>query len=244
VDAPNELKELGLDNNEIQVYMACLMDQGLNVKQIAQRTQLIRTTVYGVLNTLKQKGLVSTLSKEGIMIFRSASPKELLNILDQKKTKIESIIPKLIKMQEFKKESYKMEVFEGKNGIKTITNDLLSRPNEPVKVMGIGKKWLEFSDIFTSIYYRKKKEMNVHTKTILADNKEERKFLSEKKFANSDIKFIKNIDFGNTVTYMYHDKVSFVLYDEENPRGFMIQDQAFNKIQTIFFERLWNQAKK
>ena len=243
MEALKELKELGLDDNEIKVYLTCLADQGSSVKQISERTKLIRTTVYGVLKALLQKGLVSTVDKEGIMIFRATSPKELLNILDQKRAKIESILPRLEQYQNAIPCRYRVELFEGRSGVKAVTNDIISKQNETVKVIGVGQKWLEFSSSFTTIYYRKKRAANVHTKAILADSKEERDFLVGKKFINSEIRLIKNMDFGKTATYIYHDKVSFVIYDED-PRGFIVQDKEFNRIQNMLFDNLWNKLKK
>ena len=239
----NELKELGLNENEIKVYLSCLIEGGLNAKEISDKTSLIRTTTYGILNSLVNKGLISTIDKEKIRFFQSASPKELLNILEQKKGKIESIIPELEKYQKSVPIKYKVEVFEGVNGIKTVTNDIISKKNETVKIIGIGQKWLEFSDSFTKIYYRKKKENNVWTETILNDTLEERKFLKDKKYVNSKIKFLKDLNFGNSVVYIYHDKVSFVVYDKESPRGFIIKDKEYNRVQNLVFEKLWKIAK-
>ena len=240
----NELKELGLNENEIKVYLSCLIDSGLNAKEISGKTNLIRTTIYGILDSLINKGLISSIDKGKVKFFQSASPKELLNILDQKRGKIASILPELEIYQKKILVKYKVEVFEGINGVKTVTNDIISKGNEIVKIIGIGQKWLQFSNIFTKIYYRKKKENNVWTETILADNLEERNFLKEKKFANSKIRFIKGVDFGNNVIYIYHDKVSFVVYDKDFPRGYIIKDKEFNKLHQSLFNQLWKIAKK
>jgi len=243
MELPIELKELGLEDNEIKVYLVCLSDNGLNVKQIAERTQLIRTTIYGLLKSLMNKGLISNIDKEGVMSFHAVSPKELINILDEKKAKIESIIPQLEQYAKFMPSTLKIESFEGINGVHTITNDIISKSDAIVKVIGAGQKWLEFSNIFTSIYYRRKKEMNVHTKTILADIKEEKLFLKSKKSINSEIRFLKGVNFGNTTIYIYHDKVSFVVYDKDKARGFIIRDAEFNRIQNLIFDGMWEKAK-
>ncbi len=238
----NELRELGLDDNEIKVYLSCLAEGGLDVKGIAQKSGLIRTTVYGVLQSLMKKGLVSIVKKEGVKFFRAASPKELLSIIEQKKAKISSIIPELEKIRSAVPSFYNIEFFEGRNGVKTITNDIISIPNQIVKVVGAGKKWLEFSESFATIYYRKKKEQNVRTKTILNNSKEERESMKNAKVKNSEFKFIKDIDVTNIAIFIYHDKVSFVSY-EQSPRGFIIKDKEFNRIQNIFFDNLWDKAK-
>ena len=138
-----ELKELGLDENEIKVYLGCLREGGTNVKEISLKSGLIRTTVYGVLQSLMKKGLVSEVDKEGIKFYRAASPSELLSILDQKRERINAIIPELERIQHAIPKMYDIEFFEGKNGVKVITNDIISVPNSVVKVMGAGKKWLK-----------------------------------------------------------------------------------------------------
>ncbi len=138
---------------------------------------------------------------------------------------------------------YEIEFFEGKNGVKTITNDIISVPNSIVKVMGAGKKWFAFSESFAIIYYRKKKEANVRTKTILSDLPEEKEFLKNRDVKNSEFRFLKGIDVSKTAIFIYQDKVAFASY-EENPRGFIIKDKEFNEIQNIFFDNLWKIAKK
>jgi sugar-specific transcriptional regulator TrmB len=238
----DELRELGLDENEIKVYLACLTEDGSNVLDISKKSGLIRTTVYGVLQSLLKKGLVSKVKKEGIKFFLASSPSELLNILDQKKEKINSIIPELEKIRNSISKTYNIESFEGRNGVKVITNDIISVPNQIVKVIGAGKKWVEFSETFSMIYYRKKKENNVKTKTILSDLPEEKEFIKNRDIKNSEFKFFKGIDVTKTATFIYHDKVAFVSY-EENPRGFIIKDKEFNEVQNIFFDNLWNKAK-
>ena len=91
-----------------------------------------RDEISFLLDSLIQKGLISTIDKEGIKIFHSSSPKELLNILEQKKEKIKLIIPELEKYQQKSQIKYKAEIFEGINGVKTVTNDIISKKNETI----------------------------------------------------------------------------------------------------------------
>lgn len=240
----HELKELGLDDSEIKVYLECLAEGGADVKEISKRAGLIRTTVYGVLQSLMKKGLVAKFKKDRAMFFHAVSPQELINIIDQKKARIESILPKLEEIRKKTHNIQRVESFEGKNGVKAITNDILSIPNQTVKIIGAGKKWIDFSSSFATNYYLRKKEARVKTKTILSDTKEERDFMKNKIVKNSEIKFIEGIDVTNSATFIYHDKASFVTYDKENAKGFVIEDKEFNKVQNILFDNLWKLAKK
>jgi sugar-specific transcriptional regulator TrmB len=239
----DELKEIGLDENELKVYLGCLSSGGSSVKDISRKSGLIRTTVYGVLQSLLKKGLASEINKEGVKFFRAASPTELLSILDQKREKISSIIPELEKIRDAVPKLYDIEFFEGRNGVKTITNDIISIPNQIVKCIGSGKKWFQFSESFSLVYYRKKKEANVKTKTILSDLPEEREFIKNRDVKNSEFRFFKGIDISKIATFIYQDKVAFASY-EDDPRGFIIKDKEFNEVQNIFFDNLWKISGK
>lgn len=152
-----ELKELGLDDNEANVYTACLAEGSSKVQDIAKRSGLIRTTVYGILKSLINKGLVSTVKKNNKLFFQAVPPRELLNIWEQKKEKLSLIIPQLEKLRSTIPCLQKVEFFEGRSGVKTVVNDIISKPKETIKLISEGKRWLEFSSSFTSVYYRKKK---------------------------------------------------------------------------------------
>lgn len=235
-----ELKELNLEDSEIKVYLSCLALGSSKVNEIAKKSQLIRTTTYGVLKSLMEKGLISTVLKDNITYFQAASPKQLLEILDEKKKKINSILPKLEKIQEFVSTKHNVQVFEGKEGMKTIFNDLVSKPNQTEKIIGFLGKWLEFSEIYTDIYYRKKKENKIKT-LVLVDEKE-REFSKEKKIANSEIRYIKDLDIDSEC-FIYHDKVAYVSFEEDNMKGVIIQDKKMFELQDKVFDNLWKIAK-
>ena len=239
-----ELKAFGLDDNEITIYIACLKKKNATVKYLAKETNLIRTTIYGVLLSLSKKGLISKVKKEGILEFHAANPDELINILDNKKSIIESVLPNLKNLSLDFEKSQKIELFEGINGVKTVTNDIISKENQTVKILGAISNWLSFSQAFTTVYYRKKKERNVKTKTILTDNKQERKTAKNPNVKNSTFRFTKNIDLTKSATYIYDNKVSFVTFEKNQARGFIIEDKEFNKIMNEVFESIWKKAEK
>ena len=60
----NVLKAYGLNEKQIKVYLACLELGSASVQKISQKSGLIRTTVYEVLETLKQRGFTSSFLKK------------------------------------------------------------------------------------------------------------------------------------------------------------------------------------
>lgn len=236
-----ELKELNMEDNEIKVYMACLYLGSSKVHEIAKKSELIRTTTYGVLRSLIEKGLVSTILKDNVTFFQAANPRQLLNILDEKKKRINSIIPELEKIQEVEPLKHKVELFEGKEGLKTIFNDYVSKPNQIVKIIGFFSKWHEFFGEWTNIYYRKKKENKV--KSLALTDEKERSFAKDKMITNAEVRFIKDLDI-DAECFLYGDKVVLVSFNKENLKGIVIEDKEIAKMQNLLFDKLWNVASK
>lgn len=236
-----ELRELNLDDNEVKVYLSCLTLGSAKVNEIAKKSELIRTTCYGVLKSLIEKGLVSTVLKDNVTYFQAASPKQLMEILEEKKKKISSVLPKLQKMQEFVPLRHKVELFEGEEGFKTIFNDFVSKPNETVKIIGLLSKWLDSLGVWTEIYYRKKKENKI--KTLVLMDEKERQFSKSSKIKNSEFRYLQDFEL-NAECFIYQDKVAFVSFEEGNMKGVIIQDQEMFDLQNKVFDKMWKQAKK
>lgn len=235
-----ELKELNLEDNEIKVYLACLYLGSSKVNAISKKAELIRTTTYGVLKSLIEKGLASTIIKNNITYFQATKPQKLLGILDEKKKKINSILPQLKKIQEIVPNKHKVELFEGKEGLKTIFNDFVANPNQEIKIIGFFSKWLDFFGTWTDIYYRKKKENKIKS-LVLVDEKE-RAYTKDNRIANSEIRYIKDLDIDSEC-FIYQDKVALVSFEKDNLKGVLIQDKEIAKMQNLLFEKLWKISK-
>lgn len=235
------LNELNLDENQIRIYLACLNLGSAKVHDISKKANLIRTTTYGVLKSLIEKGLISVTKKDNVAFYQASPPRELLNILDEKREKLKLILPELEKLQKSIPRKHYVETFEGNAGFKTIVNYLLEYPNETIYIIGLAKKWMEFSEVFSSIYYRKKKERNIFAKVIV--DKKEFKYLKTKSLINSEIKYLDKLT-SESECLIIRDKIAFVSLEENNIKGVIIQDLEMAKLQKNIFEKLWKQAKK
>ncbi len=70
------LRDLGLTEKEIKVYLTSLSLGQSTVNAIAKKSQLNRVTCYDILKYLKEKGLVSYVIKSGVKYFEAAEPQK------------------------------------------------------------------------------------------------------------------------------------------------------------------------
>ncbi len=118
------LKEYGLTEKEIKIYLALLPLGSINLQEIAKRVDFPRTTVYNTLNYLSQKGLVSKIIKKGVTFFEASDPNKFIDNLKQKKELLESVLPDLQELKKAVINSSSVEIYEGNKGLSTILSDV------------------------------------------------------------------------------------------------------------------------
>ena len=80
-----ELSTLGLTETESLVYTA-LLNEGLSpASKIIRRLQLHRATVYDVLERLAEKGVVSSIIKDGKRYYEASHPEKFIDLIEEEK---------------------------------------------------------------------------------------------------------------------------------------------------------------
>src|SRR3989338_11363254 len=121
-----KLLKFGLAEKEAKVYLACLELGDSVASDIALKSNLPRTLVYDILERLIDLGLISYAIKANRKVFRAADPDEFLRIAHEKEEAINEALPELKRLQKIKGvKRPKVEVYEGKEGMKTVMNDIL-----------------------------------------------------------------------------------------------------------------------
>lgn len=238
----HELKELGLDENEIKIYLASLELGPSKSDEIAKKASLIRTTTYSILQKLKQKGIISNILKDNINIFEATEPDKLIELLEEKKQKITNILPKLKEIQNKENTNYNVTYFEGENGIKTIMNDIIAVPNTTIKSFGTVHSFYESSPYYSKEYFRKKKERNIKSISVSVDTPEGRFGKQFDKEHIRDTKYVKG-EYSTAGCFIYRDKVALGIYEKGNQRGVIIQNEIIKKHIEIMFDALRREAK-
>ncbi|MFH1621347.1 MAG: helix-turn-helix domain-containing protein [Patescibacteria group bacterium] len=132
-EATERLLELGLSEKEAEVYLAMLELGPSIVQAIAKKAQVNRTTTYVLLESLKQRGLISSFLKDNKVFFAAESPLRLEDLLSREEQRIRSTKRHFEKAMPYFTALYnsmdgkpKVRFFEGDEGI-TAARDFLSR---------------------------------------------------------------------------------------------------------------------
>jgi len=129
-----ELKELGLEEKEIQIYLSCLGQDAPTPTLIAKQAGLKRATVYFYLDKLNKKGLIEWEIRKGRKHISSVAPRRgLKQYIKQKKEELErgehiikGLLVELEKVPHSKTSDSKVFHYEGEEGVRFAIDKILS----------------------------------------------------------------------------------------------------------------------
>jgi len=132
-----KLIDIGLTEKEARVYLAALEIGRATADQLAKHAKIVRSTTYVQLESLMQKGLMSTYEEGKKTYFAPESPELLKRLLlkqqDELSTKerdLSSLLPDLIRQFEGAGERPVVRFFPGKEGIDAMRESFLTLPKE------------------------------------------------------------------------------------------------------------------
>lgn len=239
------LKEIGLTDNEIRIYLELLKLGEALASDLSNRTGVNRTLTYQILNNLMRRGLIGYVIKNNVKYFRAAHPSKLLDFIKEKEFNIERLIPDLVKLVKPNERKYSVELYEGKEGLKTIMNDIIrSKP----------KEWLDFTsgltiDILPEFFIDKWEKQRVNRKIkarFLINNTEEGKKRGKEleRLKLSEVRYLPDGLKSPSHIYIYGNKVGIALWIKEFPFGILIESKEIVDRFKEFFEWFWKLSKE
>lgn len=136
-----ELVQFGLTEKEAKVYLALLELEVATVNEIAKATELNRSSMYVILDALEKRGLVTVSGDKDVKQYVAASPElllrnatELAKKYEDVRKNIELAVPELKALHKETKHKPKVQVFEGKDGLRNAYYDILSTNANTLKV--------------------------------------------------------------------------------------------------------------
>ena len=137
-DIEKRLHALGLEEKEAKIYLTCLQLGKDTVFHIAERSGIKRTTVYFILKSLAERGLIATEKTKKAVLFSPAHPRRLLIHVDHQKKILDDLLPELSALYNVEPEKPNIQVFEGEAGLKHVYEEIISFLQEKQEVLFFG----------------------------------------------------------------------------------------------------------
>jgi len=244
----SSLRKIGLDKKEVGVFLILLEEGKLRVRDIARAAKINRTTAYGILKELINKGLVSSTKEKGVLMFQSIEPALLVNYIErleanlaEQKKEIKTILPQIKSLRK-KKDIYpRIQFFEGIEGIKQAYEDTLQNNVEKVLRDFTGTdaifntmphEWVEY-------YLQKRARLGIKCLDIAPDTEWSRKSKTRDSDLLRTTKFIPEKFQFNTEIDIYDDKTAIMSFSEKEPIAVIIEDTNTAQTMKKMFEYIY-----
>ncbi|MBI4210575.1 MAG: TrmB family transcriptional regulator [Candidatus Diapherotrites archaeon] len=241
------LRKFGFSEREIRIYLALLELDEATASSISKSTGMPRTLVYDILESLITKGVASHVIKSGRKYFSGLHPKNLVEHFEslerERKELLAKALPELLGLRKKgRSEKPKVEVYEGKDGVKSLFGDILR----------VGKEFLCFGSTGLSPeiipydlarFHRARINRKIPWRVIYNDDEPGRKRGKEVSgWKHTQVKFMEKT--SPTTTYCYGSKIGIVVWAKERLLAVIIEDEVIAKSFREFFKLLWRSAHK
>ncbi|MBM3233796.1 TrmB family transcriptional regulator [Candidatus Pacearchaeota archaeon] len=235
-----KLKEIGLNEKETKVYLALLEMGDSLVSEIAKKTGINRSLLYTIMSDLEKKGMVSYILKNNLRYYRAIEPIKILSILKEKEKNFSSILPELIKLHKPKEKKPVVEILEGREGIKTILNDVLRQKKEwfAFNVPGKGPEILGFK---VHSFEKERQKMRIKLNVMCVRTEEGIKRGEQfSRMRYTRVRYMPATYESPASNWIYGDRIVIIFWYKEFPFAIRIIDKNLAESYKNYFRVLWS----
>jgi HTH-type transcriptional regulator, sugar sensing transcriptional regulator len=244
------LKEAGLTDGEVKVYLALLELGSCTTGPIIEKSGVARSIIYQILEKLIQKGLVSYIVKEKTRHFQAAEPNKLLDyidnrekILQENRNKVENLMPQLLLLKKSAKES-EVQVFEGFKGIQTVHEHTYLKLNkgEGYFYLGIPPFQEEMYHLYWQRDHKRREKAGIKCKILFDQGTDKEILINRNKHKLCDARYLP-LNIQTPAWFMGYKDVIVIGLQSNRGIAIEITNEEIAHSFKVYFEEFWKQSR-
>lgn len=246
------LKEAGLTEGEVKVYLA-LLELGVStIGPILEKSRVTKSIIYTILDRLMRKGLVSYIIKEKTKYFQAGQPDKLLEYIDlrkkeleENKKKVEELLPQLLLQQQMSPKS-EATIYVGFKGIMSVHDKRFEklRRGEEYFFFGLPATQPEYYHAYWKRDHQKREKLGIKCRMLYNSKVDTAVLQNRNSFKLCDARRMP-IDIDTPAWILgYKDVTVIGLPVTEKSLAFEIVNQEVADSFKNYFEWFWNKTKR
>jgi sugar-specific transcriptional regulator TrmB len=235
------LRGVGLTEHESSVYFSMVSLGPSTILKIARTSEVKRTTIYSVIDSLKEKGLVHTKMIGLKSLFVAESPEKLESILEGRKNQFKKSLGDFLSIYNKGGGETLIKIYEGLESTKSVYEGLIKdiKPGEDYLIISNPKKWLELDRKYFVDFTERRAKLPIKIRMLLQDSddaqylkKYQQNFNFQAKILPPETDLITNLIVTpqKVVTHQLNDPVMAVV----------VENKSMIKMHQEMFEVMWN----
>lgn len=234
----NVLKQFGLNEKENKLFLVCLELGSASVYKIGKKAGLPRSTGYEVLDTLKEKGLVTSLYKKKVKYYCAVDPKKILEKTKEKIETFEKCLPAFNALYNSSKNLPSVRFYQGVEDMKIIFEEILDEAKEV-------SSFSSADDLFTTMgeywpkYVTGRVKKKIPVRAIARDTVKARE---RKRIGPSELREVRLMPASyehKGMTMIWGNKIALFSFNKEL-MALVIESEEMNRMQKAQFNFIWD----
>lgn len=243
------LLELGLTNEEVNVYLACLKSGSKPASLIAKTAGYKRGHTYNLLEALTERGLIQEFLRNNIRQFVAQSPSMLTTLIENKerevmklKLDITEILPLIEKLSDTHINKPKIRFFRGEEGLKSIYESTLQEKDKTIYAIGdfastFPKKRSDILHKWMWNYAARRAKAGIWYYGIMNKSNLSDEAFKKRQIHKRKMKMLEGVEFATEVN-IYGNKVA-VASTAHDMSGVIIEDTYIANTLRNFHKAVW-----
>ncbi len=243
----NSLKELGLTDNETNLYTVSLNLGPTSIANLATHLSVNRPNIYKIIKRLEEFGLAQfserTKYQRNFMVKSPTIIRSLLNEkgkqLDVYNNKLADLMPDLLTLYHQGEVPTSIKIYSTEKEYVELLDSILEESKEEICYFGSAHDFIGF------ISWQKEQEWIVRRikkglriKSLLLPSEDAQKVSLKDEQELRETRVLKNMGMFSTSFHLYANKV--VLWQPKTTLAVLIEDEYFVQMLRCIFDSLWN----
>lgn len=236
-------ESIGLSENESKVYFALLGSGPSNVQKISRASGVKRTTIYQILESLKEQGLVRVELPGLKQKFVAEDPAKLEAVVEAKSRALKDSIPSLRSLFVSDASASSVKYYQGLRAIRGLYDSLLDGIHRGEYYLAIFDvdKWDSIDEAFLAKHIERRATLGVETRLLIRDSEKARWRKQYEKNFNELVKILpKDTVFDMDLVVTPQKLIMFQL--NEPYVAFVIENTSAITMQKQLFDIIWQSA--
>ena len=233
------LEDIGLTGAEIKVFLSLLELGSSTAGKVVEKSGLQNAVVHRAFHSLAEKGLITYVKEGKINHYQTIEPKQLINFLEEKKSRLQKLLPELEAKREIAKKKPQASIFQGVRGVKELINLMLDTDTKEYFGYGGPQKAHDLlGDFFWENFHRRRIKKKIKAKLLFHQSLKWWADELNKKHKLTTVKTTHRNFEELTETIICGKRVAIIIYLNK-PFGFLIEEQLASNSYKKFFGLLW-----
>ena len=239
----NDLRKLGFTGKEAAVFLTMHKIGAAPASTLARLTKIKRTSMYDILNSLLQRGFITSF-KQGKYSYYAIDDVNKLLYREREKVRVAKDLVKKLKESPGRYEGLKVNYYKGEEGYKEMYEDMLrARPKEICGWLNLEKFYQGIDPVREEEWTKERIKAGIKVRLLIQDTKGAGKFVGLDKEMKRETRLVKKENMFSTTCLTYEDHIVF--FDSTRDLTTLrIHHPEFYRMQQQIFEMNWDHLRK